>query len=413
MIYPFIRQAMFSTGCLLALAQPVFAQHSSAESITAKLETIQKKGALTGFAVAVVTADSVLYQHAFGFSDVAAKQLYTVNTLQPIASVSKTVVGVAIAKAIELGLFTLETPINDILPFPVINPNDPTGIIRVKHLVSHTSGITDRPDAVKRGYVLCEDASGENTMRAQLLKAGYGNEDKDITLPVYLTEYLQTTGKLYSKKNFLKTKPGATYEYSNVGTALAAWLITLKSGMAFPDFTKQYIFNPLKMAHTSWRTSCTAPADMAQLYNEAGNVYPRYRSASYPDGGLVTSCTELSVYLQEMIKGYAGKDGLLQKASYELLYQPMFPPGNAPKGLDEKEPNTGILWVHRMNGVIGHTGSDAGVGAFMFFKPEKQLGLILVTNSDIENMQHGGTRQLADFVAVWKEIGDYGKQVLP
>ncbi|MET6997814.1 serine hydrolase domain-containing protein [Chitinophaga defluvii] len=413
MIYPIIRHLTFLTACLLTLIQPAFAQYSSAGALTAKLENIQKKSGLTGFAVAVVTPDSILYQHAFGFSDVAAQQPYTVHTLQPIASVSKTFVGVAIVKAIELGLFTLETPVNDILPFPIINPDYPTAVIRVKHLVSHTSGITDRPEAFKKGYVICDDATRGNSLLQQLLKAGYGNGDNRYTLPAYLTDYLQATGKLYSKKNFKKAKPGTVYEYSNVGTALAAWLIALKSGMTFPEFSSRYIFTPLKMEHTSWRTSCESPAGMAQLYDEAGNVYPRYREASYPDGGLVTSCSELSVYLQEMIKGYTGKDGLLKKESYKLLYKPMFPAGEAPKGIDEKEPNIGVLWIHRMNGVIGHTGSDAGVGAFMFFKPEKQLGLILITNTDIENMQHGATRQLADFVAVWKEIGDYGKQVLP
>lgn len=413
MTYQLIKDTALRMGCLLALTSPVFAQQQSAATLTAKLEAIQKKGGLTGFAVAVLTPDSILYQRAFGFADVAAQQPYTVHTLQPIASVSKTVVGVAIAKAIELGLFTLETPVNDILPFPVINPNYPTEIIRIKHLVSHTSGITDRPDALKSGYIMCEKSSAQNSLLPVLLKSGYGNGDKEATLSSYLTDYLQTTGKLYSKKNFAKAKPGAVFDYSNIGTALAAWLIEIKSGMTFPEFTSRYIFQPLKMEHTSWRTSCEAPAEMAQLYNEEGSVYPRYRGASYPDGGLVTSCTELSAYLQEMIKGYTGKDGVLKKDTYELLYKPMFPAGQAPKELDPKEPNTGILWIYRINGVIGHTGSDAGVGAFMFFKPEKQLGLILITNSEIENSRHAATKQLADFVAVWKEIGDYGKQLLP
>ncbi len=202
MIYPIIRHLTFLTACLLTLIQPAFAQYSSAGALTAKLENIQKKSGLTGFAVAVVTPDSILYQHAFGFSDVAAQQPYTVHTLQPIASVSKTFVGVAIVKAIELGLFTLETPVNDILPFPIINPDYPTAVIRVKHLVSHTSGITDRPEAFKKGYVICDDATRGNSLLQQLLKAGYGNGDNRYTLPAYLTDYLQATGKLYSKKNF-------------------------------------------------------------------------------------------------------------------------------------------------------------------------------------------------------------------
>ncbi|MDR6570838.1 serine hydrolase [Chitinophaga ginsengisegetis] len=407
-----MKHICFFTCLLFALLPRTAAQENTTATFTGKLENISRRGALAGFAVAIVTPDSILYQRAFGFADIAAHQPYTINTLQPIASVSKTVVGVAITKAIELGLFTLETPVNDILPFNVINPNYPGEIIRVKHLVSHTSGITDRPAAVKSGYIFCSNRGNETGLAAGLLKAGYGNGDEQATLSSYLTDYFQPTGKLYNSRNFLKAKPGEVYEYSNIATALAAWLIEVKSGMSFPAFTSKYIFTPLQMDHTSWLSNCDSSASMAHLYNANMMAYPRYRSASYPDGGLVTSCRELTIYLQEMIKGYKGKDGILQKASYELLYKPMFTPGTTPRNMEPKEPNIGVMWIHRVNGIIGHTGSDGGVSAFMFFKPEMQLGLILISNSEIESTGQANKKQLADFSEVWKEMADFGKQLL-
>jgi hypothetical protein len=38
--------------------------------------------------------------------------------------------------------------------------------------------------------------------------------------------------------------------------------------------------------------------------------------------------------------------------------------------VDPKEPNTGIFWMFRKNGEIGHTGSDPGVTVIFFFNPE-------------------------------------------
>lgn len=382
------------------------------ESLTLRLEHIYEKAALAGFATAIVTPDSILYQKAFGFSDLYQKQPYTIDTRQPIASVSKTFIGVATAKAIELGLFSLETDINTILPFKVINPHYPDAPIKVKHLLSHTSGITDRAAAYKSGYIFCDNQEGSKKLTQSLLKAGYGNGDAAATLQSYLTDYFLPSGKLYNSKNFLKAQPGEKYNYSNIASALAAYLIEIKAGVAFSAFTRQYIFTPLKMEHTAWLTTCGADTQMAQLYNAAMIPYPRYRAASYPDGGLVTSCRELTIYLQAMINGYLGKEGVLQQPSFEQLFTPMFDKQLPPGDLDSLQPNIGMMWTFRRNGIIGHTGGDAGVTAFLFFKPEKQFGLILVANTEIEYGDRVNKQQSAAFLEIWKEMGNWGNSVV-
>src|SRR5690242_17919746 len=86
------------------------------------LTSVQAGSKLPGFAVSIVKEDQVIFSGGYGFADKAKKTPYSIQTIQPIGSVSKTFIGLALMQAIEKGYFTLETPINDVLPFKVINP---------------------------------------------------------------------------------------------------------------------------------------------------------------------------------------------------------------------------------------------------------------------------------------------------
>ena len=78
---------------------------------------------LTGFSVAAFSNDQILYSNAFGHSNIDSDEPYTLGSKQIVGSISKTVVAVALMKAQELGLFSLDDPITEHLPFTVTNPH--------------------------------------------------------------------------------------------------------------------------------------------------------------------------------------------------------------------------------------------------------------------------------------------------
>ena len=121
--------------------QPI--QSADADSLDARLQQVEATGVLPGFAVSIFTSDSILYQKGFGFASLEKATPYTPEHVQIIASITKTLVGVASMKAIQDGLLTLEDDINSILPYKVVNPNFPDDTITVKMLASHTSSIGD------------------------------------------------------------------------------------------------------------------------------------------------------------------------------------------------------------------------------------------------------------------------------
>ncbi|RZJ77240.1 MAG: class A beta-lactamase-related serine hydrolase, partial [Chryseobacterium sp.] len=144
------RFLLFISICMLTV------NNSSAQKTVQGLDDflagLQAGSKLPGFAVAIVKNDQVLFSKGYGFADIKKKIPYTAETIQPVGSVSKTFIGLALMQGTEKGWFTLETPINDILPFKVINPNMPTEIIRIKHLATHTSGLIDNPSVYNKTY---------------------------------------------------------------------------------------------------------------------------------------------------------------------------------------------------------------------------------------------------------------------
>ncbi len=379
-------------------------------ALTQQLTVLAEQSDFVGFSVAVVNKDSILYQNAFGFADLENKKPYTVSTVQNIASVSKTLIGVCLMKAVELGYFDLETNINDILSFKVSNPNYPTDIVKVRHLATHTSGIDDREAVYYKNFILGSYSDAKSPLFDQFVKMGTIPNRKDSTLALFLYEYFDKNGIRYDKKNFLNYRAGEAYQYSNIGAALAAYLIEVKAKMPFYEFCNKYVLQPLKMTQSSWLLTNKVAQQHARVYNDKRQYYPLYSEITYPDGGLRTSCNDLSKYLLEMIKGYNKNGKLLTNNSFETLFKKQFDDNNLPKNSSKQEPNSGIFWRHKPNGLIGHTGGDIGATSFVFFDPKTGIGRIFVSNTELDSPAQAKPNEklVKQFIEIWKTLESIG-----
>jgi CubicO group peptidase (beta-lactamase class C family) len=359
----------------------------SVEDLDTSFKDLSKDMLFAGFAVTIVNKDKVLYQNAFGQADVAKNTPYTNQTLQPIASISKTFIGVAVTKAVEQGFFTLETPINDILPFKIKNPYLPNSIIRIKHLTNHTSGIVDNEKIYFKNHTILSGES-TNSVEAKRMQSelGFGTSGTVLSLKDFFQGYCSEGGSLYEAANFISAEPGTTYNYSNVASALAAYVIEAKTGKSFPEFCAENIFKPLGMANTSWVITPANRPKMAILHWERAKPIPYYMAATYPDGELITSNEDLSKFFVEMIKGFSGESTFMKKESFETMFkkQATIPPPTTDKVA--KEDAVGTFWVYFKNGRIGHTGGDLGVTTLMAFYPDSKKGFIFMANSEYENL---------------------------
>lgn len=339
---------------------------------------IIKDDDFTGFAVASVTPTSI-EANGNGWADREKSVRFSENTIQPIGSVSKTFIGVALMIAREQGLIDLDKDINQYLNFNVVNPHtDESNVITLRHLATHTSGIRDH----EKFYELAYSKGKEPSM----------------SLENYLREYLIKGETMYSRKNFEKHEAGTYYSYSNIGAALAAHVLEKAAGIPFNEYTRQNILIPLGMNHSGWSYQEIDQAQHAILYDEENKPMAPYTLVTYPDGGFRTSASDLGLYLQTLIKGYHHRSDLMSNDSWDELFRKNFTDENPIENLDPREPNSGIFMIYSKSGKIGHTGSDPGVAAMMWFDPETSEGDLFMANEDLT------TGNIEAFKTIWESL---------
>ncbi|MEN0004682.1 MAG: serine hydrolase domain-containing protein [Bacteroidota bacterium] len=364
---------------------PTTSDITTPAELTTALTDIYKNADAPGFALSVIKNDQLLYQETFGKANIQNDQAYTNQTIQPIGSISKTFVAAAVVKAIEQGHFTLDTDINDILPVELKNPMQPNATIRVKDLVTHTSGLIDNYYAYFQAYHILpgEDMA---TPGAAIMRDDFGAGQREATpLDEFLASYYLEDGDLYSLDNFAATTPGSTWNYSNIATSLAAYLVEVATETPFKTYVATHILQPLGMNNTAYDLDQLDANQLAKLYWDADTPFPQYSNDSYPDAGIYTSNEDLSKYLLNMMQGVKGQSNtLFSNAGYALLFDPLLPDGITPASFAE---NQGIFWFLNGN-IIKHDGSDPGTTCSLEFTKDGKAGYLLMTNMDASTSEH-------------------------
>ncbi len=332
-----------------------------------------KKSTIPGVAITVVKNDSIAFQQTYGQANVAEDIPYTNQTTQPIASISKTFIGLALMQLIEKGHFTLETPINDILPFKVINPHQPKQQITIQQLVTHTAGIYDTAAYYQQYYI----KKGENLLlpTAKALQKENILEKADMELGDYLKAALTPEGTLYDTANFIKKGTGKVYRYSNIGASLAAYLIEVTAGMSYAEYVKQHILQPLGMNQSTFFRDELPVEHLATLYTAKNLPLPEWSHPSYPDGNMNTSNDDMTLYLLEMLRGINGKGSLLSKKGYDILFS-----RKSPVFINGKNGQIHTVFWDLTGPRIQHSGGDYGVISFLSFNPSTNSGFYVISN---------------------------------
>jgi CubicO group peptidase (beta-lactamase class C family) len=340
------------------------------DSLTKELTELSNKNSIVGFSVAFVNRDSILYAKGFGYSDKEKKKLYTKNTVQPIASISKTLAGVALMKAQEMGKLNLDDDINKYLPFKIINPYFPNSRITIRNLATHSSGLKDSKNYSKT--MIVKDFCSLPKKTRKYLSNNWCRkceDNKDIPMIDFIENIYSSQGDWYKKRHFLKEPTGTKYKYTNNNTTITAYIIEQVTGEKYIDFIKKNIIEPLNMTSSNWVFENSESKDASILY--ANNIpMPEMNDITYPDGSFVTNVVDFGNYLSTMINGYSGKTNIINSESYkEMLTQQI----NA-------EFDSGIFWeVYSKS--IGHSGEHAGTSTYAYFDKENLVGYILFGNT--------------------------------
>lgn len=333
---------------------------ASIKDLNTLVDEIFDQTQLPGMAVAVVGPQGVIWSGGYGFANVDERRPVTPDTPFMLASVTKVFTGTTLMMAWEEHGFDLDTPVNDWLPFPVDNPHIGGEVITLRHLATHTSGLLDN----------WETYNGV-----------YSEGDSPIALGDFLAGYLVPGGKWYDvDENYGDWMPGTTAEYSNVGAALAGYMVEMITGTPLDDYADARLFEPLGMTNTHWHLADFPDVGLIAVpYDADGTALDHYGYPTWPDGQLRSSVNDLGRFLAAILNdGEFGGVQILQPETIEVMLQAQFP---------TIDPYQGWFWaLGDEPGSAWHGGGDYGVATSIGIDRALGIGLILLTNSDSGEM---------------------------
>ncbi len=344
---------------------------------------------IPGVGAAIVDRDGVVWESAYGWADIEGRRPMTLDTLQNVASISKTFTTTAVLQLRDQGLLALDDDIGGYLPFRLRNPRHPSAPITIRHLMTHVSSLRD------------------GTAYSRLYACG----DPRITLGVWLREYFTPGGVYWDEaENFEAWGPGGEWRYCNVTYGVLGYLVERVSGMPFPEYCRRRIFSRLKLEDTAWFLSDIELARHVVPYTWFAEGRPRgpawggmelgvirdegagtaavvgggyrancaYNHPNYPDGFLRTSVHQLERWLRAYLNGgiLEGARILPESTVAEMLSVQLMTGDDRAQGLTWYAHRYGDAWAW------GHGGSDPGVNNDIRMLPEEGLGVIVLTNTN-------------------------------
>lgn len=381
-------------GRTFALEQGGGGPEDLLSSTDQSIEQRMSNSRIVGLAAAIIVNKKIVWQKGYGFADKERAVPFTADTVMNIGSISKTITGAALMRAVQDGKLSLDENVNRYLPFQVANPRFPDAPITLRQLATHTSSITDRGSVYAGAY--------------------HFGRDSPEALGDFLHDYFAPGAKNYSAENFISSKPGAHRDYSNIGAALAGYIVERAVGEKLNVHTKRMIFTPLGMTNTGWFLSEVDLSKHSHLYIAQGLAVPiqLYGLTTYPDGGLRTSVENLSRFFVALLNDgvYEGLR-ILDKRSVNEMTRLQFNAANKPDNVElsgEHAMNSGVFWeTKRTLTRFGHNGVDPGVVTMMQCDVDKDIGVVLFVNTAVP--QEDGDVYGAIFDDLW-QLGDAMKR---
>lgn len=313
-------------------------------SIEEQIDVIASSNDLPSFAVAVVSDDTILWQHFYGMADEINQVDANKETIYSVASISKLVTATAIMQQIEAGNIDIDADINTYLDFDVRNPSFSDEPISVRMLLTHRSGLSAPSSTGDPNFYVPFEAE---------------------TAPE-LGSWLQ--GYLMRSVAWTLNAPGSAEQYSNHGAAILGYVVERVTGVDFREYCKQHIFIPLGMTNTSFDLTDLEPSKLATIEHSASHF--QYSVPYYPATTLKTSIDDFSRFARMYLNG--GSLGTVEVLKPESVDELL--------AIKNSGSSLGFLWWSYSGGWNGHAGAYYGATSFMDINKNRQKGVIMFIN---------------------------------
>jgi len=336
------------TGCQLVEKRP-YKPDLSGISHVIKEEI--KQGNIPGVVVLIGQANKVLYWKAFGHEvNEPFQEQMTKDTIFDLASLTKPV-----ATATSILILADEGKIDPCdyagkyLPAFACNGKEE---VRIRHLLTHTSGLP--------AYTNADE-----------LKIAFGTPCPDKVID-----------KICNMKAM--SKPGEEFRYSCLGYITLARIVEIVSGENIDDFTRENIFAPLRIKHTSYNPPAYRKKDIAATQIVDGQLLrgtvhdplARLMGGISGNAGLFSTAYDLSIYCRMLLNSgtLKGKKILSTKAVSLLTTAQSY---SRAYGFDVDSSYSWVKGSFAPENAFCHTGYT---GTSIVCDPSSKVYVIILTN---------------------------------
>jgi CubicO group peptidase (beta-lactamase class C family) len=311
-----------------------------------------------GASVMVIKDGKVLFKKAYGLANLEEKTPCSTDTNYRLASLTKQFTAAAVMLLAERKKLSYDATLTDLFPgFPAYGKQ-----ITVRHLLNHTSGLTDYEDLIP----------------------------KETTAPLRDAQVLE----LLKRERGTYFQPGSKFQYSNSGYALLALIVEATSHTSFASFLEENIFKPLGMRDTvAFENGVSVVKRRAYGYwkraDGSGGFVRKDQSLTSSvlgDGGVYSSVEDLYKWDQALYT-----DRLLSRASLAEAFTPGV-------RINEEGEGYGFGWftaTYRGHGTVWHYGSTTGFRTAIERFPDERFTVIVLVNRN-EADAHQLARKLVD-----------------
>lgn len=349
-----------SLAVFAMLAMPLTVQAEDIyDSFSEKLDRAADKDDFVGFAVAVVDGGDIALIRTYGQRQVSSAAPVTPDTVFRIASLSKGFAATLAGLAVRDGKLHWDDPVAEAVPqFHLMHPKE-TRSVTVEHILSHRVGLP--PYAY--------DNLLEADVAPQTILSRYRNVD--LICPV-----------------------GSCYSYQNNAFNMIQIVLERAEGAPYDRLVKSRIFEPLDMRTASIGRDGLVHSD------DWARPHVRYRKNPWrvidvddayyhvpAAGGVNASITDMALWLRAQM-GDAPEE-VLPHEVIELVHRPVIETRAETRRQRTlrarlKKTYYGLGWrIYDYAGhqVINHSGGVDGYLAQIAFLPEKDVGIVILTNT--------------------------------
>ena len=268
-------------GCGTAGPEPSPAALSGA--LESGIRSAMRRQGIVGMSAVVVSGGRRVLADGYGFADKSRKIPVTVDTVFPVASITKLFTATAVMQLVERGAVDLDSPVSRYLP-RMAGPGGPDDAPTVRQLLTHHAGI--------QGNIM----------------EGFELKEPDPTafrgVPHLVASLPRTSA------------PDMVFAYCNAGYSVLGCLVEAAGGTGYTDAVERGILEPLGMSRTRFFTSLADAEDVVVGY-EGRRPVPVYPMRDIPAGALLSTAADMERFMGFVFD--RGRDGVLGRAAFDEM----------------------------------------------------------------------------------------------